>query len=700
MSHRLDPLLKPRSIAFVGASPREKTPGNGVLKAIRLGGYAGKVYAVNPKYPEIEGYPCFPSLSALPEPVDLAVLCVGSKGLEAALAEAIACKARAAAIFDNPHLENDTSPPLVKRLQRMAREAGLPLCGANGMGYYGPAERTFVCGYPPPAPVASGGIFFITHSGTAFGALTTSDPRLGFSTIVSSGQELATTMADYMDYALEQPSTRVLALFMETVRDPAGFIAALEKATRKGVPVVAIKIGRTEVAAKLAVSHSGAIAGNDAAYEALFDRYGVVRVNDLYEMAAVLTLLSHDRAVGPGALAVLGDSGGERGMLIDLAADLGVPFAKINDTTVARLRERLVPGLDAVNPVDAWGTMVDWENIYRDCLVALQRDPDTGITILLRDMRTGEFLSEAQIHIAASVAADVPAKPIVMATNFSGLLHRDIALRAKELGIPVLDGTRNALVAVKAAMAYRDFLARPADVAPAKVDDKLRAKWRARLSQGGALDETESLALLSDYGVPVQPHAVVEGEGAALAAARKFGFPVVLKTATPGILHKTDKGGVKLGIADEAAFKDAYADMAKRLGPRVLVAPMAGPGVELALGMITDAQWGPLVLVGAGGTLIEVMADRSVALPPVDEAGARRMVDRLRLRPLLDGKRGAAPSDMASLARAVARLSVLAADLGDLIGEIDVNPLRCGPSGAVALDALVVAKTQAAAAAD
>ncbi|MCX7356136.1 MAG: acetate--CoA ligase family protein [Alphaproteobacteria bacterium] len=700
MSHRLDPLLKPRSIAFVGASPREKTPGNGILKAIRMGGYEGKVYAVNPKYPEIEGYPCFPSLSAVPESVDLAVLCVGSRILEEALAEAIRCKAGAVAIFDNPHLENDTSPPLVKRLQRMAREAGLPLCGANGMGYYGPAEKTFVCGYPPPAPVASGGIFFITHSGTAFGALTTSDPRLGFSTIVSSGMELATTMADYMDYALEQPSTRVLALFMETVRDPAGFIAALEKANAKGVPVVALKIGRTETAAKLAVSHSGAIAGNDAAYEALFDRYGVVRVNDLYEMAAVLTLLSHDRKVVAGNLAALGDSGGERGMLIDLAADLGVEFARINEATIARLRERLVPGLDPVNPVDAWGTMVDWENIFRDCLVALQEDPDTGITLLFRDLRSNEFLSEGQIHIVRAVADAVPGKPIAIATNFSGLGHRDIALRAGGLGIPVIDGTRNALVAVKAAMGYRDFCARPASVKSAPVAEKVRTKWRVRLAQGGALDETESLALLADYGVPVQPHAVVDSAVAALEAAKTLGFPVVLKTATQGILHKTDKGGVKLGIVDEAAFKEAYDDMAKRLGPRVLVAPMAGAGVELALGMISDAQWGPLVIVGAGGTLIEVMKDRAVALPPVDEAGARRMVDRLRLRPLLDGKRGAAPSDMASLARAVARLSALAADLGDLIGEIDVNPLRCGPQGAVALDALVVAKTQAAAAAD
>ncbi|MHB1216710.1 MAG: acetate--CoA ligase family protein [Alphaproteobacteria bacterium] len=700
MPHRLDPLLKPRSIAFVGASPREKTPGNGMLKAIRMGGYGGTVYAVNPKYPEIEGYPCFPSLSALPETVDLAVLCLGSKMLEQALAETIQAKARAAAIFDNPHLENDTSPPLVKRLRRMAREAGLPLCGANGMGYYSPAEKTFVCGYPPPAPVASGGIFFITHSGTAFGAMTTSDPRLGFSTIVSSGQELATTMADYMDYALEQPSTRVLALFMETVRDPAGFIAALEKARAKRVPVVALKIGRTETAAKLAVSHSGAIAGNDAAYEALFDRHGVVRVNDLYEMAAVLTLLSHDRKVVAGGLAALGDSGGERGMLIDLAADLGVPFARINEKTVGVLRKRLVPGLDPVNPVDAWGTIVDWDGIYRDCLTALAEDPDSAMTLLLRDMRTGEFLSERQIEIAQEVAEAVPGKPFAIATNFSGLGHRDIALRAAKGGIPVLDGTRNALVAVKAAMGYRDFLARPAEMAPEPVAPALRAKWRARLSQGGALDETESLALLSDYGVPVQPHAVVEGETAAVDAAKKFGFPVALKTAMPGILHKTDKGGVKLNLADESVFRAAYADMATRLGPRVLVAPMAGAGVELALGMITDAQFGPLVMVGAGGVLIEVMADRAMALPPVDEEGARRMIDRLRLRPLLDGKRGAPPSDIAALARAVARLSALAADLGDLIAEIDVNPLRCGPAGAVALDALVVAKTQAAAAGD
>jgi acyl-CoA synthetase (NDP forming) len=692
-THSLTPLLKPRSIAFVGASPREKTPGNGILKSIRMGGYAGTVYCINPKYETIEGFPCFPALSALPEPVDLAVLCVGARHLEAALGAAIAAKARAAVIFDNPYLEDDGEPSLARRLSRMACAAGLPLCGANCMGYFNVADRVFVCGYPPAAEIASGGIFFITHSGTAFGSFCQSDPRLGFSCVVSSGQELATTMADYMDYALEQPSTRALALFLETVRDPRRFIAALEKAAGLGIPVVALKVGRTERSARLAVSHSGAIAGDDAAYEALFDRHGVVRVHDLYEMAATLTLLSQKRRLGAGGLSVVGDSGGERGMLIDLAADLGVPFAQISEKTVAVLKRRLFPGLPPENPVDAWGTVVDWDGIYRDILTALVEDPDTAIACILRDMRTGEFLSEGQVEIAKALA-ETTEKPVVMATNFSGTGHRDITMRAAAAGIPVLDGTRNLLIAVKHAMAYRDFLAR-APLSPVPpVAAALRTRWRSRLAEARALDEAESLALLADYGISTLPHRVVETREAALGAAGSLGYPVVLKTAAPGLFHKTEHGGVRLGIADAAALGAAYTEMAARLGPRVLVAPMAGRGVELALGFIADPQFGPLVMVSAGGTLIEVMADRAVALPPLDDAGALRLLDRLRLRPLLDGKRGQAPADLASLARAIARFSVLAADLGDMMGEADVNPLRAGAKGAVALDALIVPRAR------
>jgi hypothetical protein len=216
-----------------------------------------------------------------------------------------------------------------------------------------------------------------------------------------------------------------------------------------------------------------------------------------------------------------------------------------------------------------------------------------------------------------------------------------------------------------------------------------------RLQQGTALDESESLRLFGDYGVPVLSHRIVEDADAALAAAREFGFPVAMKTAMPGILHKSDVGGVKLALAGDEEVRRAYDDLCKRLGPRVIVMPMAGKGVELAFGAIADPQFGPIVMAGAGGTLIEILGDRRFAMPALDDAGARRLIDRLKVRPLLDGVRGAAPADIASVAQALARFSVMIADLGDLIAEADVNPVLCGPRGCVALDALVVGRAPA-----
>jgi acyl-CoA synthetase (NDP forming) len=218
----------------------------------------------------------------------------------------------------------------------------------------------------------------------------------------------------------------------------------------------------------------------------------------------------------------------------------------------------------------------------------------------------------------------------------------------------------------------------------------LRAKWQERLTNGAPLEEIESLALMADYGVGVLAHAIAESEAAAIAAARAVGFPVALKTAMPGILHKSDVGGVRLGLADEAAVAAAYRDLSARLGPRALVMAMAGKGVELSFGAVVDPQFGPLVMVGAGGVLIEMMKDRRFALPPFDPGEARRLLDGLALRPLLDGKRGQKPVDIDALASSLAAFSVLVADLKGLIAEIDINPLLAGPTGAVALDALVV----------
>jgi acetate---CoA ligase (ADP-forming) len=252
----------------------------------------------------------------------------------------------------------------------------------------------------------------------------------------------------------------------------------------------------------------------------------------------------------------------------------------------------------------------------------------------------------------------------------------------------VLDGTVPALLAARHLLARRDFHARAADPVPAAAPNR---DWRARLAQG-PLDEHDALSLLADYGIPTLPARIVEGEDAALAAARAIGFPAVCKTAMPGIAHKTEQQGVKLGLADEAAVRAAYADIAERLGPRVLVTRMAEPGVELALGLIDDPQFGPVVMVGAGGVLVELLRDARYGLAPFGPRTARRLLDGLAVRPLLDGVRGAPPADIDAVALAIARFSVLAADLADVIGECDVNPLIAGPGGAVAVDALIIPK--------
>jgi acyl-CoA synthetase (NDP forming) len=278
---------------------------------------------------------------------------------------------------------------------------------------------------------------------------------------------------------------------------------------------------------------------------------------------------------------------------------------------------------------------------------------------------------------------------VVVINNVAQVGDDKLALQVTHSGIPVMIGLDAGLAAIKGEMGRRDFRNRP-PIRPGPAPKGLREKWRTRLLQGTALDESESLTLLTDYGVPVLAHRIVESADAAEKAAGDLGYPVVLKTAMPGILHKSDVGGVKLNLADAAALRAAYGDMAKRLGARALLAPMAAKGFELSFGAKLDPQFGPVVVVGAGGILIEFMSDRAVALAPFDDDEAKRLIDSLALRPLLDGKRGAPPSDIATLSAALARFSVMVGDLGDLVQEIDINPMLTGPKGCVALDALIV----------
>jgi acetate---CoA ligase (ADP-forming) len=690
---RLAPLLNPRSIAFVGASPQPDTPCNDMMRMIRRGGFPGIVHAVNPGHLEIEGYPCVPGLVDLPDAPDLVVLSVRNERLEETLGGAIARGAKAAVVFASGVLPGERDDPLARRLARAAAEAALPVCGPNCMGFYNDLDRVWVCGFPSPRQPAPGGIAFIAHSGSVFGALAHNDPRLRFALAVSPGGEATATVADYIAYAVERPEVRVVGLFIETARDPKRFALALEQAAERGVPVVALKVGRTAAAAAAALTHTGALAGSDLAYDALFDRYGVVRVETLDALAATLLLLSTGRRVGRGGLVAIGDSGGERELLIDLADRADVPFASISNETRASIAARLEPGLEPANPLDAWGTGADFVATFTNSLGDLLADPEAALGLFSADIRDGNYLHRGFAD-AALAAASESDKIVAVATNYTQVRHDALALELTLAGIPVLDGTANALAAVRGALSYRDFRARPDDPPPmppaARAADRQAARARLR-EAAGPLDEAASLSLLEAWGLPAIPHVVVESPAEARLAGAKLGYPLACKTATSGILHKSDDGGVRLDLANNEALLEAYRDLAGRLGPRALIAPMAKRGVELSLGMIRDPQFGPIVVVGAGGVLIDLIGDRRAALAPFGRATACRLLDGLKIRRLLDGYRGIAAVDIDSLADIVALFSVLAADLADLVAEIDINPLIVGRD-IVALDALVIAQ--------
>jgi acetate---CoA ligase (ADP-forming) len=686
----LERMLEARSVAVVGASVRDGSVGNQSVVELVEGGFGGAIYPVNPKYDEVLGHRAFGSVAAIGEPVDLVILAVSNALLEEQLRLAADAGAGSAVIFASGYEEpRDDVPPLTERLSTIAREAGMAVCGGNCMGFANLERRVRALGFYEPKDAPVGGVTFLSHSGSAFSAMIHNDRALGLNLAVSAGQEFVTTVADYLRYALGLESTRVVGLFIETVRDPAAFRDALALATERDTPVVALKVGREERTRELVQAHSGALAGEDGAYEALFDAYGVARVESLDEMADTLAMFAAGRRAGPGALASVHDSGGERALLVDAAASVGVPLAEISDETSKRMAALLDPGLPPVNPLDFWGTGRDSHRIITGCVRALLEDPAVAALAFSVDLTSEDYPEMGYIAMARETFPET-GKPFAMLSNFSSGIDRDDAKLLDGDGIPVLEGTLTGLAAFRHLFAYRDFRARSPVEGASPVADAVREGWRRRLASGEPFDELEGLALLADYGVPVVESIRADTLEDAIAAAEGIGFPVAVKTASPGVQHKSDVGGVRLGVDDSPSLEDAYGDLERRLGPRVTVAPMAPSGVEIALGIVRDPQFGPLVLVGAGGVLVEVLKDRRLAMPPLDESRGRSMIDRLAVRPLLDGVRGGPPADVDGVARAIVALSWLASDLGSHLDGLDANPVICAPDGCIAVDALVI----------
>lgn len=693
----MNALLRPSSIALIGASNRAGAPGRVMVDQARAGGFTGRLFPVNPRETEISGLTCVPNLAHIASHVDLAVIAVGEARTEAALSEVIDRGIPAAMIFagcDGAGAEGDG---VLARLTAMAREAGLALCGPNSMGFVNPSHGLNVMAYAPRVALRRGNIALIAQSGSAFSALTYNHDRLGFSLAVSTGREIATRSEDYLHWALDQPETGVIGLFQETARDPERFREALERAEACGIPVVILKVGRSEVAARFAASHSGAIAGNAAAYEAVFRAHNVIETHTLDDFAACLQMFSHvdPLALPDGRLAGVHDSGGEREMVVDRAEELDVPYAVLSAHTKARLADNLDAGLHPENPLDAWGSGKDFEPKINNMMNALITDPDVGVLGLFVDIRDGSWTSGTCVDALASASA-ASGKPGVVVSNFSGVNHAVMASDAIAAGLPVIEGTDEGLRAVRALFDWRDARrhANSPDPLP-QIPPGIAAKWRIRLTEAAPLDEAEALSLLADYGIPTPRLARITSPADIEAAVATVGLPLVLKTAAPGVAHKSDVNGVIVGLQTADDVRAAYADLSARLGPMAIVAEMAPKGAELAFGILHDDSFGPLVMLATGGIWIELLKDRVVALPPFGPAGARRMIDRLRLGAMLTGARGRPPADLDAVADALARLSRLASDLGDLIAEMDVNPVLAGPGGCCAVDALLTPRTPA-----
>ncbi|MDZ4736173.1 MAG: acetate--CoA ligase family protein [Rhodospirillaceae bacterium] len=692
MRHRLDPLLRPRSIAVVGATPKIGSYGREVMRGCLDAGFPGRVFLVNPGYKEIEGHPCYPDLRSLPEAPEHAILAVANPRIEAAVDDAIGAGVKAATIFASCMIDEPRSPDLRERIRRRAADSGLMICGANGTGFYNRIDRARcqMSGGPAEEP---GNVSLIVQSGSVLSALVSTD-RLRFNFTVSTGQEITTSAADYLEFALSLEGTRAIGLYIETIRNPAGFVAQLERAATAGVAVVIVKLGRSEKSREFALSHTGAIAGNSQAYEAVFEHYGAQCVDDPDELVSALQLFSTGKrsAPGKGLVAIL-DSGGERELLADMADRQRVPFAEIGESTRARVASRLDFGLVAENPLDAWGTGHGFETLFEECLGDLLDDPEAGIGLWVADLRDGESYHERYAEAAMRLAA-ARQTPLAFATCYARCRNERLAVQLRNAGVPVLEGMRASMAAVRSMMNYSAFLARPRSNPPTP-DPAMVEQWRTRLASGGELDEATALSLLADFGVPVAAHRIVEKPDELRGAADSVGYPVALKTAAAGIRHKSDVGGVKLALQTPEALHAAYDEMSARLGPRVVVAAMAARGVELSFGLLQDPDFGPIVMIGAGGTMIELLKDAAFAVPPVDAVEARRLIDRLTIRDLLRGWRGEPPADLDALSHAFARFSALVAALGNDLAEIDVNPVIAGPDGVTAVDALIIPRAAA-----
>jgi acyl-CoA synthetase (NDP forming)/enoyl-CoA hydratase/carnithine racemase len=697
-THRLNKLLRPRSIALVGASPRSGSFGHMLRQSIQSLAYEGELFLVNPKHEEIDGQRAYRGLLDLPHAPDCVALAIADSAVPHALEAAALIGAGAAVLFGRAHGTDARGRPLTDTIAHIARAARMPLCGANCMGFVNLDARLQMTGFPFADLREPGHVALVSHSGSTWSGIVGNLRDLRFNCAISAGQELATGVADYIDYLVEQATTRVICLVLETVREPEAFLAALTRARSRGIAVIALKLGRSERGQAFAKSHSGALSGSADVLDAVFARQGVIGVRSLDEMMDTAELFAAPRLPHNGLIGLGSDSGGERQLIVDLAEPLGLPFAPLASATVATLNGLLSPGIEASNPLDYWG---DGHDVIADCLLALAQDSQVGTLVMATNMAPGQDFVHTCARALEKTWANTP-KPVVLMGNLGATLSPTACSHFRAMGLPVLMGTETGLRALAHYSRHHEAARLAANAAgiahrphqsPGVSAERL-AHWQATLKACAAAGQTlQNFELLQDFGLPVAPGFSSTELSQALAFAERIGYPLVAKVDAPDVAHKSELGGVILGIGSDAQLRDAWAELQAKVPGAVLLQRQM-QGTELILGMQQDPSFGPIFTVGLGGIFVEIMKDVARLLPGDDEETIRQALAGLRGAPLLQGARGRPVADMAQLVCVIQNFMAMGLALRDDIQEMEINPLLVNGTQMAAADCLFIPRAK------
>jgi acetyltransferase len=699
----LTPLMKPRSVAVVGASQRVNRATR-VITNLQAFGYAGRVFPINAKYTDVLGLPCYPDLASLPEPPDVVVVAIPAAEVPAVLADAAARGVRGAVVLSSGFGEaGPAGRARQDALERLAAERGLPICGPNCYGVFNVALGSATFSADFTAVPYAGAVAVVSQSGGFSHAIAEhlmQQRGVGLSYLVSCGNQAGVGVEDYVEFLVEDAGTQVIGVYVEGFRHAAKLraVAARARALRK--PIVALKVGRSENARQATLAHTGSLAGTPEIVEALLRQLGIVQVTSLNEMLDTLTLLAAaQRVTRPRwRTVVVSGLGGECGRVADAADRAGVELPPLSAGAVAEIASFMPDFASPRNPLDGTGAMYENATLFPrlvDCVLKEEGADVVAINLRATIPRPGGWAPNRQFaRIVNEKLAGGTDRLVVAFSSFAGGdVDPEIVRPLAEVGVPFLEGTETAMLALRHLADHRRFLERagaPPPAAPAA---------HAPVPGRGLLGNAEAMRLLRDFGIPLADTVAAATPEAAVAAAERIGYPVVVKIDSADVAHRSDLGGVRLGCSDAAAVRRACEEMLAAVGRRapsaridgVLVQPMVAGGVEMIVGVKRDPVVGPAVVCGFGGVLVEVMRDVAVRVPPLDAREAGAMLAELRGAALLRGVRGRPAADVAAIADVLVRIAALAEAHRERLRALDLNPVVVGEAGkgAVVVDWLI-----------